>query len=65
MVSGGSGYFKFIPQEEFILVRGSKHYISSKGRRPMDVEDNERDLRQMQKELACEIYIQRCLDFGK
>ena len=65
MVTGGSGYYKFIPHEETILVKGSKRFIAYSGRRPMDVEDNERDLMQMQKELACEVYIQRCLDFGK
>ena len=65
MVGGGSGYYKFIPHQEHILKKGSKVYISSNGRRPSDVDDNERDLRQMQKEFASEIYIQRCLEFGR
>lgn len=54
-----------IPTFEDILVEGSKNYIRSGGMRRSRYHQADEDLIQMQKEFASEIYIQRCLDFGK
>lgn len=54
----------FLPTEENIIRQGSKHFFNSA--LPMrEYQECEEQLVMMQKELACDIYIQRCLDFGK
>jgi len=60
-----SGYYRFFPVKEDILVEGSKYFIDSAGRRNSEVGEIEEELMKMQNELAGEIYFQRCLEFGR